>query len=399
MQEILTYTDQALAAPAAVRGDTTSGDSTSGDPVLDAPISRERAPSGGAPDGEASNDNAPLSWRDVLHKSRSYQTIRFGIIHMLPLGAIWSGVRMVDVWVCIALYFGRMFFITAGFHRYFAHRSYRTNRFVQFLMAFGGGTAAQKGALWWAAHHRAHHKYSDTEKDVHSPQKGFFWSHMGWVLVPDYSETDWDRIKDLSKYPELRWLNKFHLVPPVALGLTCYLVGGWSMLFIGFFLSTVLLYHGTFTINSLSHVWGKRRFVTNDTSRNSFILALITNGEGWHNNHHYYQAAARQGFYWWEIDLSYYVLRVMSWFRLVRDLRQPPQKILSSNRIKDGCSDIGMFQAYWKKASRSLHNARSLKAHKDPATGRALEEFLDNTRQTAERFARLSTPSEAPGKR
>jgi stearoyl-CoA desaturase (delta-9 desaturase) len=228
-----------------------------------------------------------------------------------------------------------MFFITAGFHRYFAHRAYKMGRVMQWVMAWGGSTSCQKGVLWWAAHHRAHHRYSDTDRDIHSPKRGFWWSHLGWILCGKYQATDWASIRDFSKYPELVWLNKYHLVPGVALGAACFLGGGWSGLWT-FFLSTTLLYHGTFSINSLMHLWGRRRYATTDTSRNSFLLALITMGEGWHNNHHYYQSTANQGFFWWELDASYYLLKLLSWVGLVRDLRVPPKRVLTRKLVSGG---------------------------------------------------------------
>jgi len=281
-------------------------------------------------------EDSPSSYvRGPDERVNWFRSIPFILVHLMPLGALWTGVHLGDALLCLALYYVRMFFITAGYHRYFAHRSYKLGRGMQFLMAFGGATAAQKGVLWWAGHHRNHHKYSDTPKDIHSPKRGFWWSHMGWIVCDKYEDTPVDRIKDFTKYPELRFLNRFHLLPPTLLGLAVYLFGGWSAVFTGFFLSTVLLYHGTFTINSLSHVFGRRRYATSDTSRNSFLLALVTLGEGWHNNHHYYQSTANQGFFWWEIDVSYYVLRVLSWVGLARDLRTPPRHVLEKNRIGD----------------------------------------------------------------
>jgi stearoyl-CoA desaturase (Delta-9 desaturase) len=258
--------------------------------------------------------------------------IPFFLVHLMPLGILFTGIRLRDVILCFALYYGRMFFITAGYHRYFAHRTFKTSRFFQFLLALGGATSAQKGVLWWASHHRNHHKFSDQPEDVHSPRKGFWWSHIGWILCTKYESRV--KINDFSKYPELRWLDRYHLVPPTVLGAIVFLLGGAPALFGGFFLSTVLLYHGTFVINSLTHVWGSRRYVTSDTSRNNFLLALITNGEGWHNNHHYYQSSANQGFFWWEIDVSYYLLKLLSAFRLVWDLRTPSKKVIASNRVK-----------------------------------------------------------------
>ena len=267
----------------------------------------------------------------------------FFIIHLLPLAAIFTGVRLTDWLICVGLYYGRMLFISGGYHRYFAHRTYKMSRVMQFLVAFGGSTAAQKGALWWAAHHRVHHKYSDQPGDPHSPKRGFWWSHCGWILCDKYDKTRFDLIPDFARYPELVWLNRWHLMPPVLLGFAVFLVGGWSALWIGFFLSTALLWHGTFTINSLSHVFGRRRYATEDTSRNSFLLALISNGEGWHNNHHHYQASMRNGFHWWEVDLSGYAVRALGRIGLVRDICKVPKIALMKNRIRDGAYDIGML--------------------------------------------------------
>ncbi len=243
--------------------------------------------------------------------------------------------RWTDVFLAVGLYFARMFFVATGFHRYFAHRSYKTSRVYAFILALGGATATQKGGLWWAAHHRAHHLYSDTDQDVHSPtRKGFWWSHVGWILDHRYEATDFDRIRDFAKYPELTWLNRHHYLPPLALALALLVLGGAEALTWGFFVSTVLLWHGTFTINSLAHVFGGRRYATTDTSRNNALLAAITLGEGWHNNHHYYQSSANQGFFWWEIDVGYYILKVLEFLGVVWDVRRPPPSVLEANLVK-----------------------------------------------------------------
>ena len=259
-------------------------------------------------------------------------SIPFLALHLVPLLAIFTGVTRTDLIVCAALYLGRMFFITAGYHRYFAHRSYKMARVPQFLMAFGGTTAAQKGPLWWAAHHRDHHRYADTDRDIHSPSKGFWWSHVGWFLSNRFKATNVDGIRDFARYPELRWLDRHDWVGAWALGIATFLVFGWSGLVVGFFASTILLWHGTFLVNSVAHVFGRRRYETDDTSRNSLLVALATGGEGWHNNHHHYPASARQGFFWWEIDPTWYGLRILSWVGLVRGLRTPPERVLVSDR-------------------------------------------------------------------
>ncbi len=279
------------------------------------------------------------------------------LIHLAPFAAFWTGTRWVDWVVCIALYWIRMFFLTAGYHRYFAHRSYKTSRAMQFLLALGGTTAANKGVLWWSANHRDHHRYSDEELDIHSPTRGFWWAHITWILCGKHKATKLDRVRDLAKYPELRWLNRWWIVPMVALGLFTFWLGGLSCLLIGFFLSTVVLWHSVFTINSLAHVWGSRRFDTKkDGSRNNLLLALTTMGEGWHNNHHHVQTSARQGFYWWEIDCSWYILKAMSWLGLVWDLKEPTKNQLERDRITPGVMDRGR-EAY-RDAKRRFRDAR-----------------------------------------
>jgi stearoyl-CoA desaturase (delta-9 desaturase) len=218
-----------------------------------------------------------------------------------------------------------MFAITAGFHRYFSHRSFRLARVPQFLFALLGQTAAQKGVLWWASNHRHHHKYSDRPEDIHSPvQNGFWWSHIGWILSGLYEETDFSRIPDLAKYPELRWLNRNQYGATLIYALGLYAAFGWTGLIYGYFLSTVLLWHGTFTINSLMHLFGRRVFPTADQSRNSMLFALITMGEGWHNNHHFYPSSAAQGFRWWQVDASFYLLWLGEKIGVVKGLRRAP---------------------------------------------------------------------------
>jgi len=267
----------------------------------------------------------------------------FLLSHLVPLLAIFTGVHWKDWVLCAALFWIRMFFITGAYHRYFSHRSYKVGRVTQFLLAFGAETSSQKGVLWWAANHRHHHRYSDQYQDVHSPKRGFWWSHMGWILCKKYHDADYTQIPDFAKYPELRFLDRYWALPPTMLALATFVWGGWSALLIGFFLSTVLLWHSTFFINSLAHVFGRRRYATTDTSRNSLMLACLTMGEGWHNNHHHFQASANQGFYWYEIDVTYYILRAMSWVGLASDLKKPSAAVLKRNRVKDGCWDIGIL--------------------------------------------------------
>lgn len=234
----------------------------------------------------------------------------------------------------MGFYVLRMFGITAGYHRYFAHQSYKTGRAFQFFLAWIGCMALQKGPLWWAREHRNHHKYSDTEEDPHSPiVRSVWWAHMGWVIWYRHRETDPNEMKEFTKYPELRWLDRHHWVPGVLLAITCYLIDGVSGLAWSFVVGTVALYHATFLINSVCHLLGSRRFDTDDRSRNNWWAALLTMGEGWHNNHHHYQSSARQGFRWWEIDISYYLIRLLGWLRIVRDIREPTRNALNYKRM------------------------------------------------------------------
>jgi stearoyl-CoA desaturase (delta-9 desaturase) len=253
-------------------------------------------------------------------------SIPFFACHLIALvGPFFVGFSWKYVALAVGLYYFRMAGTTIGYHRYASHRSFKTSRAFQFVLAFWAQMSAQKGMLWWAAHHRNHHKYSDGPEDIHSPKQGFWWSHMGWILCQKYSGTA--EIKDLSRFPELRFLNRIHLLPPVLLAVGLYFIGGASALVWGFFVSTVLLWHGTFVVNSLNHVWGSRRYETTDTSRNNAVLALITMGEGWHNNHHHYQSSANQGFFWWEVDGSYYLIRLFEALGLVHSVRTPPESI------------------------------------------------------------------------
>ena len=252
----------------------------------------------------------------------------FWTFHLAALaGVVYCGPSWSGLALAVGAYFIRMVVVTAGYHRYFSHRSFKTSRVFQFLLAFGAQSSAQKGVLWWASHHRWHHKHSDTPEDTHSArQRGFWYAHLGWILGPSNNTTKLELVGDLAKYPELRFLNgkAMQLMPALVYAVACLALGGVHGLVWGFLVSTVLLWHGTFTINSLAHLFGRRRYQTTDDSRNSMALALLTTGEGWHNNHHHYQSSARQGFRWWEIDVTYYVLRLLAAVGLVWDLRRVP---------------------------------------------------------------------------
>lgn len=266
---------------------------------------------------------------DIVYPS----VLPFMLIHLGCAAAIWSGITWPAVAICVALYWLRMFAIGAGYHRYFSHRSYSTGRLFQFVLAFLAQSSAQKSILWWAAKHRHHHLHSDTHRDVHSPRhKGFVYSHVGWIFARQHDAADLVKVADFASFPELKWLHKFEVLPAVAVAVLCFLVAGWSGLVVGFLWSTVLLYHATFCINSLAHVYGRKRYVTGDDSRNNWLLALFTMGEGWHNNHHACQSSVRQGFHWWEIDATYYILQGLSRLGIVWDLKNPTEQVMRNEQ-------------------------------------------------------------------
>ena len=266
---------------------------------------------------------------DIIYPS----ALPFLSVHLACFAAIWSGVTGQAVALCAALYWLRIFAIGAGYHRYFSHRAYSTSRAFQFVLAFLSQTSAQKSVLWWAAKHRHHHLHSDNLQDVHSPRHhGFIYSHLGWIFARKHGATDFAKVADLARYPELVWLHKCEQLPAVALAVASLFVAGWSGLVVGFFWSTVLVYHATFSINSLAHFHGSRRYVTGDDSRNNWLLALFTMGEGWHNNHHACQSSVRQGFRWWEIDPTYYLLRALSALGIVWKLKTPSATVLRNEQ-------------------------------------------------------------------
>lgn len=294
--------------------------------------------------------------RDNPHHINWLRCMPFIFIHVACIAVIWTGWSATALVACLFFFWLRMFAITAFYHRLFSHRSYKTNRFWQFCFAVLGNTSCQRGPLWWAAHHRKHHKHSDQDADLHSPiQHSFWFSHVGWFMSEAGFKTDYSVIKDLAKYPELRFLNRFDILVPALFAGFIFGLGelmaaywpqlgtnGWQMLVWGFFISTTLLFHATFTINSLGHTWGSRRFETKDHSRNNPWFALLTLGEGWHNNHHRFAVSARQGFYWWELDISYYGLKLLSIFGIVSDLNPVPKRILEEGKKSVRLNKFGL---------------------------------------------------------
>jgi len=301
------------------------------------PVALRRWVDSAATGDEARDDQRGIDWPRV---------VPFVALHLGCVGAIWTGTSALAVGLAVGLFALRMFAITAFYHRYFSHRAFRTTRGWQFVFAVLGASAVQRGPLWWAAHHRHHHVHSDQPGDAHSArQDGFLWSHMGWFLARENFPTRTRLVRDLARYPELQWLDRYDVAVPAALFMLLWLLGAWlesahpaldtgpwQLVVWGFCISTVVLFHSTFVINSLAHRWGTRRYETNDDSRNNALLALITFGEGWHNNHHRFPGAARQGFYWWEVDLSWYGLRLLEAIGIIRDLRRVPASVLAAGR-------------------------------------------------------------------
>ena len=301
-----------------------------------------------------------VRWLDADYHPEGAETIRNGpdtpdwwrsapfiLLHVACFAALWTGVGGFAVGFAILMYVVRMFGVTAALHRYFSHRTYRTSRVFQFLLAVLAASCVQRGALWWAATHRHHHRHSDDEEDKHSPVvSGFWWSHIGWITSRRNFPTDYAGIRDFARYPELVFLNRFDTLVPALLALATWGLGallekyapglgvtGMQLLVWGFVISTVAVFHGTACINSLSHVFGTRRFGTHDHSRNNGLLAFLTLGEGWHNNHHRYPASVRQGFYWWEFDPTWWALRGLAALGLVWDLRPVPAAIYDEARV------------------------------------------------------------------
>ncbi len=266
---------------------------------------------------------------DIVYPS----AVPFVLVHFACFAAFWTGVTWQSVVLCIALDWGRIFSIGAGYHRYFSHRAYSTSRVFQFVLAFACQSTFQKSILWWATKHRHHHLHSDTEDDVHSPRHtGFLYSHMGWIFTRRHDTCDLIKVADFARYPELMWLHRHERVPAYLLAVLCFLIAGWPGLVVGFFWSTCLVFHATFCINSLAHVSGTKRYVTGDDSRNNWLLAIFTMGEGWHNNHHACQSSVRQGFRWWEYDPTFYLLKLLSWLGVIWDLKMPPTAVLRNEQ-------------------------------------------------------------------
>jgi stearoyl-CoA desaturase (delta-9 desaturase) len=250
-------------------------------------------------------------------------------IHLLPIFAFFTPFSLNDVCLFLVSYALRVFALTAGYHRYFSHKAFETNRFFQFFLAYFAACSLQGGPLWWASHHRHHHHTSDENSDVHSPvRSGFFHSHFLWFMQKKNLKAHYCLIKDFSQVPELRMLERYWYLAPLPMMLILYLIGDWNYIVWGFFVPTLFVNNVTYCVNSLVHLYGNRPYKTQDHSKNNWWVALLTFGEGWHNNHHRYAGSANQGFCWYQIDITYYLLKMLSTLRIVKNLKKVPSKIL-----------------------------------------------------------------------
>ena len=245
--------------------------------------------------------------------------------HVLALVALWFfswqnlAVALVLHWMAVG------FGISLGYHRLHTHRGFKTSKTFEYFLAICGTLTLEGGPIFWVATHRKHHQLSDQDGDPHSPREGGFWAHMGWILFGDTHHNNTELMgryaPDLNRDRFYRWLNSYHWVPLTTLGLILLATGGWSMVLWGIFLRVVVGLHGTWLVNSATHMWGTRRFETRDDSRNSWWVALLTFGEGWHNNHHAHPVSARHGLAWYEFDISWITLKFFNAIGVVSDLK------------------------------------------------------------------------------
>jgi stearoyl-CoA desaturase (delta-9 desaturase) len=271
---------------------------------------------------------------------------RLIIGHLAVLGAFFVPVTTELLVASVLTYFLRVFAIEGVAHRYFSHRSFKTSRGFQLMLAVLMASTGQRGPIWWAMHHRRHHRYSDEPGDPHSPVLGSrFHAYLGWLVSDETLATNPDEMRDLSRYQELVWINKYHYIFPLLTLVATYLLGqytsifgasqlGWSAVVWVFFVSTMAAHHVPYIVNTFAHgsrkgLFASRAYETPDTTSNLWWFAIPSMGAAWHNNHHRYMNAARAGFRWYELDLAYLTLRVLAAARLVWDLHEVPTHVVA----------------------------------------------------------------------
>lgn len=240
----------------------------------------------------------------------------------------WKAVLVAFVLMYVAGSFG----IGMAYHRLLTHRGFKTYKWLEYLLTTCATLALEGGPFFWVATHRVHHQNTDVEGDPHSPRDGGFWAHMGWILtgrvMHNHADALLPYIPDLRKDKFHTWISRYHWLPITISGVLLLVFGGWPFLFWGVFFRTVVGLHATWLVNSATHMWGKQRFLTDDDSKNSFWVALLTYGEGWHNNHHAHPQSARHGLTWYEIDLNWYAISILRFFGLVWDVKAPKLEVL-----------------------------------------------------------------------
>lgn len=260
----------------------------------------------------------PISWVTVFFMS-VFHLGAIAALFMINWGAIALAVLLL--WVAGSLGVGM------GYHRLLTHRGYKTPKWVEYFLTVCATLALEGGPFFWVAVHRLHHQNSDKAGDPHSPRDGGFWAHMGWIMtgrvMHNGSAELLPYVPDLRKDRFHTWISKWHWVPITILGLLILALGGWPYLMWGIFFRTVIGLHATWLVNSATHIWGSQRFPTGDTSTNSFWVAMLTFGEGWHNNHHAHPQSARHGLAWYEFDLNWYGISALRMLGLAWDIKLP----------------------------------------------------------------------------
>ncbi len=263
----------------------------------------------------ATEKKLPFDWLTFAYISGIHLV---ALLAFLPNFFSWSavGVALIMHWVTAGLG------VTLGFHRLLTHRSLEVPKWLEYFLIFCGSLSAQGGVINWVGLHRIHHKHSDQKADPHDSNQGFWWSHIGWMIhkIPADKEIS-KYTQDINSDPFYQFLSKYFIPIQVVFGLLLYAIGGWSFVIWGVFVRLAVVFHCTWFVNSATHKFGYQTYESNDESRNCWWVALLTYGEGWHNNHHAYQYSARHGLQWWEIDLTWMMIRVLQILGLAKKVK------------------------------------------------------------------------------
>ncbi len=268
----------------------------------------------------ATSTKLPPDWSIIIYMAAIHFVALFALI---PSNFNWHAIAVAFVLYWITGGLG----ITLGFHRLVSHRSFQTPKWLEYCLVFCGTLACQGGPIEWIGLHRIHHKFSDTEPDPHDSNKGFWWSHMGWMLSQNPSSKEVPRFtQDIINDPVYQFFQKYFIPIQVVLGLILYSFGGWPFVIWAIFVRLVVVFHCTWFVNSATHKFGYQSYESEDNSKNCWWVALLTFGEGWHNNHHAYQYSARHGLRWWEIDLTWMTISLLQSLGLATSVKLAPTK-------------------------------------------------------------------------